>query len=371
MKTGASEPLLHLTMSNYENPTAETERAKILRMKSHRVLFLAAMALAIAIMMGYSFTVGTSSLSPSDAYKILFNQLFPGYFGEFADQYVFIVTQLRAPRVLVGCLAGAILAMGGCFMQSIMKNPLATPYTLGVSSGAATGATLYFIFGISIFGGTMGLITNAFFFALLPVMFMMLVMIRRRVSPTTLILSGVAFSYVFSSINSISQYFGDESAVTNVVFWTIGDLTSSQLWMVLPLSIGVVVYLVYAALFGKDMDIMRMGEDTASSLGVNVRFITISALVMVCFVTAITVACCGPIGFVCLLAPHICRRLVGTDLRWLVPTSACFGAVLLLVADLIAKTALAPQMLPVGAITALIGAPVMVYLLYSKKAMKG
>lgn len=358
-------------MTYNDGTVAESERSRILRMKSRRVMFLAAMAAAILLMMGYSFTVGTSSLSPSDAYRILLNQIMPGRFGDFPEQYVFIVTQLRAPRVLVGCLAGAILAMGGCFMQSLMKNPLATPYTLGVSSSAATGATLYFIFGISVFGGTAGLMANAFVFALLPVLFMMLIMARRRIQPTTMILSGVAFSYVFSSINSISQYFGDDSAVANVVFWTIGDLTSSQLWMVLPLGVGVLMYLAYAIVFGKDMDIMRMGDDTAASLGVDVRSITVSALMMVCFVTAVTVACCGPIGFICLLAPHICRRLVGTDLRWLVPTSACFGAILLLVADLIAKTAIAPQMLPVGAITALLGAPVMVYLLYSKRALKG
>ena len=217
--------------------------------------------------------------------------------------------------------------------------------------------------------GEAGLIANAFLFSLIPVAVMLLIMSRKRISPVTLVLSGVAFSYVFSSVNSIMQYFGDDSAVANVVFWTIGDLTDSKMWMVPILFAGLIAYLLYALLFGKDMDIMRMGDDTASSLGVNVRLVRGSALIMACFMTALCVSCAGPIGFVCLLAPHICRRLVGTDMRWLVPCAACFGAIILLLADCIAKSVIAPLMLPVGAITALLGAPIMVYMLYSKRGM--
>ena len=358
----------------------EEERRKILLVKSRRVLYLVISAIAIMAIMGYSFTVGSSSLSAIDAYKILFNEAFNSLstvfdfipyniFGEFPENYVFIVTELRAPRVLVGALIGALLAIGGCIMQSILKNPLATPYTLGVSSGACVGASLYYIFGISILGGAVGLIGNTFLFSLIPVAVMMLAITRRSVTPVTLVLSGVAFSYVFSSANSIMQYFGSESAVTNVVFWTIGDLTSAEMWMVLPLIVALAVYLIYGLVFGKDMDIMRMGDDTAASLGVNVKLVRSSALIISCLMTAISVACAGPIGFVCLLAPHICRRMVGSDMRWLIPMSACMGSMLLLVADMIAKTVVAPLMLPVGAITALIGAPVMVYMLYSRRGM--
>ncbi|MDO5862505.1 MAG: iron ABC transporter permease [Thermoplasmata archaeon] len=354
--------------------TIESEKQKILLIKSRRVTYLAVTIVAIFLVMGYSFTVGSSSMTASTAYKILINQLFagiwPGLFGEFSANEIFIVMDLRAPRVLVAALIGAILAIGGCIMQSILKNPLATPYTLGVSSGACVGASLYYIFGISIVGGTAGLITNTFICSLIPVAVMMIAITRRNVSPVTLVLSGVAFSYVFSSLNSIMQYFGDDSAVTNVVFWTIGDLTSSDMWMVPILAIALLVYLVYGLIFGKDMDIMRMGDDTASSLGINVKFVRGSALIMACFMTAVAVACAGPIGFVCLLAPHICRKLVGSDMRWLIPMSACAGSMLLLIADMIAKSVLAPVMLPVGAITAILGAPVMVYMLYSKRGLR-
>lgn len=374
-------PTLPIPMTEIEMQSViEEERRKILLVKSRRILYLVISAIAIMAIMGYSFTVGSSSLSAIDAYKILFNEAFNSLstvfdfipyniFGELPENYVFIVTELRAPRVLVGALIGALLAIGGCIMQSILKNPLATPYTLGVSSGACVGASLYYIFGISILGGAVGLIGNTFLFSLIPVAVMMLAITRRSVTPVTLVLSGVAFSYVFSSANSIMQYFGSESAVTNVVFWTIGDLTSAEMWMVLPLIVALAVYLIYGLVFGKDMDIMRMGDDTAASLGVNVKLVRSSALIISCLMTAISVACAGPIGFVCLLAPHICRRMVGSDMRWLIPMSACMGSMLLLVADMISKTVVAPLMLPVGAITALIGAPVMVYMLYSRRGM--
>lgn len=345
------------------------QRNKILKIKSQRVVFLSIMAVGIFISLFYAMTVGTSSLTAKQAYEILFGQLFPDVFPAYDSRYVFIVTELRAPRVLVGCLVGAMLAIGGCITQSILKNPLATPYTLGVSSGACVGASIYYILGISIVGGEAGLISNAFIFSLIPVAAMLLVMSRKRISPVTLVLSGVAFSYVFSSINSIMQYFGDDSAVSNVVFWTIGDLTDAKMWMVPVLSIGLIIYLAFSLYFGKDMDIMRMGDDTASALGVNIRLVKSSALVISCFMTALCVSCSGPIGFVCLLAPHICRKLVGTDIRWLVPTAACFGAIILIVADCIAKSVIAPLMLPVGAITALIGAPIMVYMLYSRRGL--
>ena len=358
-----------MTPDDQSEDTIAEQQSLILRMRSMRVMFLAVFLVLIIATVGYSMTVGTSTLTAKQAYEILLGQIFPSHFPVYEERYVFIITELRAPRVLVGALIGAILAIGGCIMQSVLKNPLATPYTLGVSSGAGVGASVYYILGISLFGGTAGLITNAFFFSLLPVLAMLLVLTRRVVSPVALVLSGVAFSYVFSSASSIMQYFGDDSAVAQVVFWTLGDLTSSSMWMVPILTVALLVYLAYALLFGRDMDIMRMGDDTAASLGVNVSLLRGSALLMSCFMTAVCVACAGPIGFICLMSPHICRRLVGSDMRWLVPSSAMVGSMLLLVADMISKTVIAPQMLPVGAVTALIGAPIMIYMLYSRRGI--
>ena len=347
----------------------EAEKKKIIKMKSMRIMLMLVMIVAIIIIMGYSFTVGTSSLTPLDAYKVLINQIFPGTFTGIPDNYVFIVTELRTPRVLVGALVGMILAMGGCILQAILKNPLATPYTLGVSSGAGMGASIYFVFGISLVSGTAGLILNSFICSIIPAAVMLFALTKKTVSPVTMILSGVAISYIFSSINMILQYFGDDASITNVAKWSVGDLTSTSMWMVPIVAVAVFLYFSYGMIVGKDIDILRMGDDSANSLGVNVKAVRGVSILVVCIMTAIAVSFTGPIGFVCLLAPHISRKLVGSDIRWLLPFSALLGSILLLIADLISKTIIAPIMLPVGAITALIGAPLMVYMLYSKKGL--
>lgn len=311
--------------------------------------------------------MGSSSMTFLDAYKVLFNQIFPGTF-EVSDNYEFIVLNIRAPRVLLAFFAGIILAIGGCLIQTILKNPLATPYTLGISAGAGFGATLYFIFGFSLFGGTLGLIGNAFVFSLVPALIVFFAITRKRVSPVTMVLGGVAISYMFSACNTLSQYFGDSDAVRDVVFWSVGDLTSAAMWQVPYVLVTALGYFIFAMIVARNLNIMRMGDDTAKSLGVDVEKVRLIVVIVVCICTAVVVSFTGPIGFVCLLAPHISRRLVGTDLHYLIPASALVGATLLLIADVIAKTALSPIMLPVGAITALLGAPVLVYLLFIRRS---
>lgn len=368
---GGFHPNKPLTNPMAEESTIEEliakERWKIISIKSKRLLFMIFMASGIIVTMGYSFTVGSSSLSAVDAYKILINQAFPGTFEGIPEKYVFIMRNLRAPRVLVGVCVGALLAIGGCLMQTVLKNPLATPYTLGVSSGASFGACLYFVFGITVIKGTTGLITNAFIFSMVPAAVMLFAITRKKVDGVVMILSGIAISYVFGSANTLMQYFGSDEAVKNVVFWAVGDLTAASMWMV-PILIAILLfYFLYAIFMGNDLDIMKMGDDTAKSLGVNTEFVRISAIIITCLVMAVVVSFVGPIGFVCLVAPHISRKVVGSDIRWVVPFSALLGAILLLTADMVAKTVLSPIMLPVGAITALIGAPLMVWMLYLRK----
>lgn len=345
----------------------EAERRKILKMRSTRILFLLLMLALTIAMIGISIAMGSSSMTALDAYKVLFNQLLPGTF-DVPSNYEFIVVNIRAPRVLLAFFAGIILAIGGCLIQTILKNPLATPYTLGISAGAGFGATLYFIFGFSLFGGALGLIGNAFVFSLVPALIVFFAITRKKVSPVTMVLGGVAISYMFSACNTLSQYFGDSDAVKDVVFWSVGDLTSAAMWQVPYVLVTALLYFAFAMIMSRDLNIMRMGDDTAKSLGVNVETVRLVVVLVVCICTAVVVSFTGPIGFVCLLAPQISRRLVGTDLHYLVPASALVGASLLLMADVIAKTALSPIMLPVGAITALLGAPVLVYLLFVKRS---
>lgn len=352
-------------MNDYDE-LVEEERKKILKIKSRRFSFLILSTIAIIIVVGYSFTVGSSSLTAVEAYKILFNQIFPGFF-EVNETYVFVVMEIRAPRVLGALFIGMVLAIGGCLIQSILKNPLATPYTLGISAGAGFGVNLLYIFGISIVSGTFGLITNAFIFSMITAIIMIFAVVVKKMSPVVMVLTGIAISYLFSALNMLSQYFGDSTSVQNVVLWSIGDLSSICLWQIPYVIFAFLIIFIYSMLIGKNLDIMRMGDDSAKSLGINTHRLRSVTVILTCVATAIVVAFAGPIGFICILSPQIGRKIIGNNTRWLIPTSAIIGGMLLLIADIIAKSILAPIMLPVGAITALIGAPVLVYMLFSKK----
>lgn len=347
-----------------------SERGKIRFLRTKRVAFVSVGLIAIFFIAAYSFTIGQSSLQPLDAYKILINYFFPGTINEtFSDAYIFIVSELRAPRVTVAALTGAVLAIGGCLLQSILRNPLATPYTLGVSSGGGLGASLYFVFGISLFPGVFGLILNSLMIAMVPAVIMLVAMTKKMISPTTMILAGVSISYIFTAISTILQYFADNTNLASVMMWSVGDLNFASLWMVPYLATILLAYLIFTAFVCKDMDIMRMGDDTAASLGVNVKLVRGLTVFAVCLMTAVAVSFVGPIGFVCLLAPHISRKVVGNGIKWLMPASAVVGAIILLIADIISKGFPIALPLPVGAVTALIGAPVLVYMLFSKKGV--
>ncbi|PVX26855.1 MAG: iron ABC transporter permease [Candidatus Bathyarchaeum sp.] len=331
-----------------------------------RILFLAICAGSIFIIAGISLAQGSSSISFTEAYAAVFNKIFPDYLtvSSLADSVVWI---LRLPRILMAILAGAIFAMSGSTTQAILRNPLATPYTLGVSAGAGLGASIGIILGHGILGEHLVIIGNAFIFSLIPA-FVILMMIKRRgADPATIILSGVAVMYVFSAGNTLVQYFAEANAVTEAVFWLVGDLSRASWWQ---LPYVLIVFLVCFAINVKmswDLNLMKMGDDTAKSLGVEVERIRTITLITACISTATVVSFTGAIGFVCLLAPHICRAFIGGDERVLIVASSLFGANLLLIADLIARRIIAPIMLPVGALTAFLGGPLLLYLLIRRK----
>ncbi|MCQ2079220.1 MAG: iron ABC transporter permease [archaeon] len=355
------------TQFSHRKQEIELEKRKILKSRSTRILFMLGLLAVVIVAAGYSVTQGSTSISIITTYQILLNDIFPGTF-DIQPAYTFIVNHIRGPRVLMAVFAGVILALGGALMQTLFRNPLATPYTLGISSGAGFGATLYFVFGISLIPGTYGLIANAFLCSMIPAAIIFVAATNRKVTPTTMVLGGVAISYMFSACNTLSQYFGDSDAVKDVVFWSVGDLNSVSLSQIPYAAITALLLFAFSMIVSRNLNIMRMGDDSAKSLGVNVNITRLAVVGVVCLSTAVIISFTGPIGFICLLSPHISRKLVGNDLRYLLPASAVTGATLLVFADYIAKMALDPILLPVGAITALIGAPVLIYLLFIKRA---
>lgn len=351
-----------MQLQNAEEVGNREERNKILRMMARRTAFIAILAIAAMALTGYSITLGTSGISATDAYKALVNSIFPDVF-DLPDRTERIVLNLRAPRVVMAAACGAALAVGGCITQSLLKNPLATPYTLGVSSGAGFGAALAILFGMTVVGGIGGIIVNAFIFSLIPVAIVLIASRFRRMSPMTIILCGVAISYVFSASNTIFQFFGEANAVKSVVFWMVGDLNEVSLWNAPYVIVPTLAVFAISMFLSKDFNAMRMGDDTAKALGVKVEPMRMMSLIMACLLTAFVVSFTGSIGFICLLAPQMSRIFVGSEMQYLLPSSALMGSCLLSLADMAAKTIMAPIMLPVGALTALIGGPALIILL--------
>ena len=348
--------------------TANAEKKEEVKKLFHfRFLFIVIMLVFAAATIGIAITIGPANIHFFGVYQILIDQLFHGTFESTAIEQN-IVLGIRGPRVLVGLCVGAILATGGCIIQSVLRNPLATPYTLGISSSAGFGAAVAIAFGFSLSGSTIGIIVSAFVFSLIPVTVIIMAAQRTGVTPVTMVLCGVAVSQIFAACNTIIQYFSSADYAKEIVFWSVGSLNNCSMWMVPYVGIAALLFSVLAIYLSRDLNIMKMGDDTAQSLGINVRRTRIISIVASCVCTAVAVSFTGAIGFICLISPHLCRLIIGGDLKYLIPASALMGAVLLIIADTIGRTVISPVVLPVGAITALVGGPILVYMLLRKRS---
>jgi len=339
------------------------EKKKYRKLMTKRSIFIGFCVVLLIIFVGVSLALGSSSLTFTEAYAAIFAKFFPNWFNvsSLADN---VVWTLRLPRILLGLLAGAALAMSGSTTQAILRNPLATPFTLGISTAAVFGASMGLILGTGFGDGTLMIIVNSFVCSLIPVFVVLLFAKRYGASPLLIILAGIAISAFFSACTTILQYFGEANAVASTVYWSIGDLSRAAWWQLPYLLATFIICLAINLRFSRDLNIMKMGDDTAKGLGVEVNRVRIITMVVACLSTATVVCFTGVIGFICLLAPHICRAIIGGDERYLIVASSIFGAVLLLAADLLARRLIAPLVIPVGAITAFLGAPLLLYLLY-------
>lgn len=285
------------------------------------------------------------------------------------------VFNIRMPRTAAAILVGAILAMCGTAMQCVLQNPLASASTLGVSQGAAFGAAV----GILVFGG--GAISRtgnvpvqvdspyivtlcAFVFgSLTSLVILLLSRMKRKIGPGGLILAGTALSSLFTAGSTLLQYFADDTALSAVIFWTFGNLGGATWTEIAILAAVFLLIFVFFMCNRWSYNALRSSTDTAKSLGVNTQALMVSTMVIASLAAAVTVAFVGIIGFIGLVAPHIMRRFVGDDYRFLVPVSALAGALLLVAADVLARLVIAPVILPVGTLTSFLGAPVFLVLL--------
>jgi iron complex transport system permease protein len=346
--------------------TKEEVRSQYNKLIGKKVFFIFFLLLSIILVSGISASMGSANLSIWETYSSILNRLFPAYFepGWLADVCIW---NLRLPRIFMGIVAGFGLGIAGCVTQAVLKNPLASPYTLGISSGAGFGASLAILTGISVAGGNYLVIGNAFLFALLCSFIILGLSNRKGATPETMILAGIAMMYLFAAMTTILQYFGEAEAVKEAVFWTVGDLDRSS-WPKITIILGVLTCcLPLLMIKSLDLNLMAAGDETAASLGVNVKRTRIILMSITTLLVACIVCFTGTIGFIGLVAPHFTRIAVGGDNRFALPVSGLLGALLLTSADLVARRILAPIILPVGAITAFMGAPLFLYMIMKRK----
>lgn len=294
------------------------------------------------------------------------------------------VMNIRLPRVTAAILVGAALASAGAVMQCVLRNPLASASTLGVSQGAAFGAAL----GIVVFGGgvvnsanatTAITISNPYIVTLCAFVFgslstavvIAISQFKRDIGPSGLVLAGVALSSLFGGGSTLLQYFADDTKLGAIVFWTFGNLGSTNWRELLILALVLLGALTYFIFNRWNYNAMESGADTAKSLGVNTRAVMLVSMAICSLLSAVAVSFVGIISFVGLVAPHIMRRFVGSDHRYLVPCSAAAGALLLVLADTFGRWVVAPVILPIGALTAFLGAPMFLFLLFKGEAGRG
>ncbi len=280
--------------------------------------------------------------------------------------------QLRVPRVIAGLLAGASLALSGMAFQALFRNPLATPFTLGVSSGASFGAALALQLGFSgIWFGISGASAAAFAGAMISTSLVYgLTFLRGGFSTATLLLAGVAVSFFFSSLILFVQYTADVYNAFRMLRWVMGGLSVvdyDAVWGMAPFVVAGVAVMWLAR---HELNLLALGDDLAMGRGVDVPRTKRLLFFIVSLTVGGVVAVCGPIGFVGMMVPHMCRLVVGPDHRYLAPASALFGGAFLVWCDTLARVVLAPAELPVGVITALLGGPFFLWLLLSGRTQQ-
>jgi iron complex transport system permease protein len=280
-----------------------------------------------------------------------------------------IVWDIRLPMTLMAIVVGASLAIAGAEMQTILNNPLASPFTLGISAAASFGAAVALVLGVNVlpFGDIFLVAGNAFLGAMAAALLIFAFSMMRGVTAETMVLLGIALVFLFQALLALLEYMASEQALQQVVFWSLGSLAKAS-WPRLGLT--TLVFCAMVPIFMRaswQLTALRLGDERARSLGVDVRRLRLIVLVGVSLLAATSVAFVGTIGFVGLVGPHVARMLVGEEQRYFLPASALAGATLLAATSLVSKSILPGVIVPVGIITALIGVPFFLALIFSRR----
>ena len=349
-----------------------------------RIMFLVSMCIILLFSFIAALSIGAIDIPFFETAKIVLNNFMFGIFGAPEQEYYeTTIMTLRMPRILLCLITGASLGMAGAIMQGVLRNPLVSPFTLGVSTAASFGAAIAIVLGSAILGGSyyaalslFGLSFTldqliktvfAFIFGMSSIFLVVVLARNTTVSRSTIILSGVIISYIFQAGLMFMKYISDDTQLRDITMWIMGGFsgtTWSTIAIVLPI---VIIGGIYLEKLSIDINMLASGDDVASNLGINVQKLRNNGMIVSTLITTVCLAFTGTIGFVGLMAPHICRMLIGNDARFLLPASALFGAIILVLSDLFARIVLRPSELPVGIIMYIIGGAFFIWLVFGKK----
>lgn len=355
----------------------EKDDRESLRFRYHvttrkKLVFILSVLAALILVSAISLSIGSVDISLWDVVLSVLHSILPDSVPPPSrDYYQDIVINGRMPRLSLVVLTGVGLATAGSIMQGLLRNPLVSPFTLGISTAASFGAAMTLVFGASIFGpvfyskiGTgivsftfrdFGVILASFMFGLTSIFAVLVLTRKEHTSRSTVILAGVVISYLFQAGVSFLKYLSNDSALRDITYWLMGGMWNATWGAVIILVPLVTVCVIYLESLTVDINAMSSGDDVATNLGINVKSLRIKGLIVSALVTSACISFTGVIGFIGLMAPHICRMVIGNDYRYVLPASALMGALVLMISDTVARTIIRPSELPVGIIMYIIG----------------
>ncbi|UII55494.1 iron ABC transporter permease [Cytobacillus spongiae] len=335
-------------------------------------IFFRMLVLGLTVLLFLSVTLaiiaGPVAIDPLVVWKIPLSKL--PFIGQWIEEswsvaQYHIIWDLRFPRILLAVIVGAGLSLCGVAIQALVRNSLADPYILGVSSGASVGATLVILFGLFSVFGQFALSVAAFVGSLVSlILVFVLARVRGRLSTTRLLLAGIAVSMILSAVtNFIVISAPREESIKSALHWMLGNLSGAK-WEYLTIpTVGIIIGAIYLLVNSRQLNMLLMGDEVAGTLGLDVERFRKGLVVMTSLMTGVIVSISGSIGFVGLMIPHIVRLIVGSDHKRVLPISMLLGAIFLLWCDVLARTIIQPQELPIGIITAICGGPFFIWLL--------
>ena len=344
----------------------DLKRGRVKKRIRFLIVLLILIVISFALLFAETF-FGVSSMS--------FGESFMALFGQGEASHIRIMQQIRLPRAIGGFLVGGGLSLAGLLMQTGLHNPMASPGTLGVSNAAVLGANIaIIILSDNPVNGTVwhnpspyGVAAVAFVAAMASTALVMFLSSLRHFNTTTTILIGVGLGAGLQAVTTLIQYFAADNTLASAVYWSFGSIgrlnPNDNILLCVIIALSFVAFLLLSSRF----DALLLGENNANSLGVRIHLLRFASLFVASLITAAIVSLCGIIGFVGIVAPHICRRIVGNSHRYLIPTSLVAGTILVLGSDFIGRVIAGGTALPVGAVTALVGAPFFIFLLITRK----